>query len=167
MTIHADDIPGLMDAAQRFTASLGWKPEHKQKQEEIPDFYKDIDPTMPKWKREREYIERKKEWVRRNRLKMLRQFDLKVLIWLAELDDDRQGRAIWQMFQEGIILDTAKVDDMIAEWNASLQPGEARPTEARKMSDDVLDRHVQYVHFSRDLLDDFDSVWEEEWPEIE
>ena len=89
-----------------------------------------------------------------------------MLAWLADLPEEDQGRAIWQMFQEGIILDTAKVDDMIADWNASLPPGEAQPTEACRMSDDVLDRWTQYVRISRDLLDDPDRIHEEEWPEI-
>ena len=166
MKTYVDHISGLMEAARRFTASLGWQPEPEQ-QETEPDFYKGIDPSLPKWKRENEYLERKKEWVRRQRQKMLRRFDLKVLIWLAELPEDEQGRAIWQMHQEGVILDPGKVDDMIADWNASLTPGHAQPTEAAKMSDDVLDRWTQYVHINRDLFDDYDSILKEEWPEIE
>lgn len=164
MKAYADDIPGLMEAAQRFTASLGWEPKQ---QEARPDFGKGIDPMLPKWKREQEYVERMKEWVRQQRQKALRQFDLKVLIWLAELNEEEQGYAIWRMYQDGIILNPAKVDDMIADWNASLPPGKEQPTEARKMSDDVLDRWTQYLHVNRDLLDDFDTIWEEEWPEIE
>lgn len=70
------------------------------------------------------------------------------------------------MYQDGIILNPAKVDDMIADWNASLPPGKEQPTEARKMSDDVLDRWTQYVHINSDLLDDPDSIWAEEWPDI-
>ena len=165
MKIYVDDIPGLMESAQRLTASLGWNPE--QKGEAEPDFYKGIDPALPKWKRDQLYIERMQEWVRAQRLKALRQFDLKVLIWLAELDEDEQGRVIWQMFQEGIILDPAKVDDMIADWNAHSGMGYDYPKQPEKMSDDVLDRHAQYVKFSSGLLDDFDSIWEKEWPEIE
>lgn len=165
MKVYVDDIPGLMEAARRFTASLDWdKPEAEPAKQ--PDFYEGIDPTLPKWKREQEYIERMQEWVRQQRLKALRRFDLKVLIWLAELDDDEQERAIWQMFQDGIITDPAKVDDMIADWNASLAPGSAQPTEARKMSDDVFDRWTQYVHINSDLLDNPDSIWAEEWPDI-
>lgn len=165
MKVYVDDIPGLMEAARRFTASLDWdKPEAEPAKQ--PDFYEGIDPTLPKWKRDKLYIERMQEWVHQQRMKALRQFDLKVLIWLADLDDDEQGRAIWQMFQEGIILDPAKVDDMIADWHASLTPGSAQPTEARKMSDDVLDRWTQYVHINSDLLDDPDSIWSEEWPDI-
>ena len=166
MKIYVDDIPGLTETARRFTASLGWEQEQKQ-QEARPDFYEGIDPLLPKWKRELEYVDRLQKWMRQQRLKDLRQFDLKVLIWLAELPEEEQGRAIWQMWQEGIIPDPAKVDDMIADWNASLTPGKAHPTEARKMSDDVLDSWTQYVHIDRALLDDFDSIWEEEWPEIE
>lgn len=165
MKVYVDDIPGLMEAAQRFTASLGWS-DGEAELTARPDFYEGIDPTLPKWKRKQEYIERMQEWVRQQRLKALRRFDLKVLIWLADLDDDEQGRAIWQMFQDGIITDTAKVDDMIADWHASLTPGSAQPTEARKMSDDVLDRWTQYVHINSDLLDDPDSIWTEEWPDI-
>ena len=103
----------------RFTASLGWEPEPEQ--EEMPDFYEGIDQSLTKWQRDLEYIERKQEWVRRQRLKMLRQFDLKVLIWLAELDKEKQSSAVWQMFQDGIILDPVMVDDMIADWNATLR----------------------------------------------
>lgn len=165
MKIYVDDIPGLMEAARRFTASLGWS-DGETEPTARPDFYEGIDPTLPTWKREQEYIERMQEWVRQQRLKALRRFDLKVLIWLADLDDDEQKRAIWQMFQEGIINDPAKVDDMIADWNASLTPGSAQPTEARKMSDDVLDRWTQYVHINSDLLDDPDSILAEEWPDI-
>lgn len=166
MKVYVDNIPELMEAARCFTESLGWTPAEEERPAERPDFFEGIDPWLPKWKRERIYIERMQEWVRQQRLKALRRFDLKVLIWLADLDDDEQGRAIWQMFQEGIILDPAKVDDMIADWNASLTPGSAQPTEARKMSDDVLDRWTQYVHINSDLLDDPDSIWAEEWPDI-
>jgi hypothetical protein len=165
MKVYVDDIPELMEAARSFTASLGWG-DGEAEPTARPDFYEGIDPTLPKWKREHEYIERMREWVRQQRLAVLRQFDLKVLIWLADLDDDEQGRVIWQMFQEGIITDPAKVDDMIADWHASLTPGNAQPTEARKMSDDVLDRWTQYVHIYSDLLDDPDSIWAEEWPDI-
>ena len=161
MKIYVDDIPELMEAAQRFTASLGWN-DREAEPTARPDFYEGIDPTLPKWKREQEYIGRMQEGVRQQRLAALRQFDLKVLIWLADLDEDEQGRVIWQMFQEGIITDPAKVDDMIADWNASLTPGSAQPTEARKMSDDVLDCWTQYVHINGDLLDDPDSIWTEE-----
>ena len=165
MKTYVDDIPELMKAAHRFTASLGWdKPEAEPAKR--PDFYEGIDPWLPKAQRERIYLERLQEWAQEQKRKALRQFDLKMLVWLADLDDDEQGRAIWQMFQEGIILDPAKVDDMIADWNASLTPGAAQPTEARKMSDDVLDRWTQYVHTNGDLLDDPDSLWAEEWPEI-
>lgn len=164
MKAYADDIPGLMEAAQRFTASLGWEPKQ---QEARPDFGEGIDPFSPTWTSDQEFIERQNEWIRQQRQKKLRQFDLKVLIWLAELDEEEQGQVIWQMTQEGIILDPAKVDDMIADWNASLPPGKAQPTEARKMSDDVLDRYAQYLHINRDLLDNIDSIWEDEWPEIE
>ena len=166
MKIYVDDIPGLTEAALRFTASLGWEPEPEPEPEKMPDFYDGIDPALPKWERDLEYVDRKQEWIRRQRLKMLRRFDLKVLIWLAGLDDDEQERAVWQMFQEGIIQDPARVDDMIAGWNASLPPGESQPTEARGMSDDVLDRHTRYVHVRSGLLDDPDVIWEEEWPEI-
>lgn len=165
MKIYVDDIQDLMEAARRFTASLGWEPEQEE-EDTMPDFYEDIDQKLTRWQREKEYIERKREWVHQLRLKALRRFDLKVLAWLADLPEEDQGRAIWQMFQEGIILDTAKVDDMIADWNASLPPGEAQPTEACRMSDDVLDRWTQYVRISRDLLDDPDRIHEEEWPEI-
>ena len=165
MKVYVDDIPELMETARSFTASLGWS-DLEAEPTARPDFYEGIDPTLPKWKREQEYIERMQEWVRQQRLAALRQFDLKVLIWLADLDDDEQGRVIWQMFQEGIITDPAKVDDMIADWHASLTPGSAQPTEARKMSDDVLDRWTQYVHIYSDLLDDPDSIWAEEWPDI-
>ena len=161
MKVYVDDTPGLMEAARRFTASLGWS-DREAEPTARPDFYEGIDPTLPKWKREQEYIERMQEWVRQQRLKALRRFDLKVLIWLADLDDDEQKRAIWQMFQEGIITDPAKVDDMIADWNASLTLGAAQPTEARKMSDDVLDRWTQYVHINSDLLDDPDTLLAEE-----
>ena len=166
MKVYVDDIPELMEAARRFTASLGWNDGDGQQPAERPDFYEGIDPWLSKAKRERIYLERLQEWMREQRRKALRQFDLKVLVWLAELDDDEQGRAIWQMHQEGIILDPAKVDDMIADWHASLTPGSAQPTEARKMSDDVLDRWTQYVHIDSDLLDDPDSIWAEEWPDI-
>jgi len=165
MKIYVDDIQDLMEAARRFTASLGWEPEQEE-EETMPDFYEDIDQKLTRWQRDKVYIERKREWVRQQRLKALRRFDLKVLAWLADLSEEDQGSAIWQMFQEGIILDTAKVDDMIADWNASLPPGEAQPTEACRMSDDVLDRWTQYVRISRDLLDDPDRIHEEEWPEI-
>lgn len=165
MKIYVDDIQDLMEAARRFTASLGWEPEQAE-EETMPDFYEDIDPKLTKWQRGKVYVERKREWIRQQRLKALRRFDLKVLAWLADLPEEDQGRAIWQMFQEGIILDTAKVDDMIADWNASLPPGEAQPTEACRMSDDVLDRWTQYLCISCDLFDDPDSIWEEEWPEI-
>ena len=77
-----------------------------------------------------------------------------MLIWLAELDEDEQGRVIWQMFQEGIILDPAKVDDMIADWNAHNGMGYDYPKQPEKMSDDVLDRYTQYVHINSRLLDD-------------
>lgn len=166
MKVYVDDIPELMEAARRFTASLGWAAPEAEKPAERPDFYEGIDPTLSKWKRKRIYLERLQEWIREQRLKALRRFDLKVLIWLADLDDDEQGRVIWQMFQEGIITDPAKVDDMIADWNASLTSGAAQPTEARKMSDDVLDRWTQYVHINSDLLDDPDSILAEEWPDI-
>lgn len=169
MKICVDDIQDLMEEARRFTSSLGWEPGQEPEQEEeeaMPDFYEDIDPKLTKWQRDKEYIERKREWMRQHRLKTLRRFDLKVLAWLADLPEEDQGRAIWQMFQEGIILDMDKVDDMIADWNASLPPGGAQSTEARKMSDDVLDRWTQYLRISRDLFDDPDSIWEEEWPEI-
>lgn len=165
MKVYVDDIPGLMEAARRFTASLGWS-DGEAEPTKRPDFYEGIDPTLPKWKRDKLYIERMQEWAHQQRMKALRQFDLKVLVWLADLDEDEQGRAIWQMFQEGIILDPAKVDDMIADWHASLTPGAAQPTEARKMSDDVLDRWTQYVHINSDLLDNPDSIWAEEWPDI-
>lgn len=165
MKTYADDIPELMEAARQFTASLDWdKPEAEPAAR--PDFYEDIDPWLPKWKRDKLYIERMQEWAHQQRMKALRQFDLKVLAWMADLDEDEQGRIIWQMFQEGIILDPAKVDDMIADWHASLPAGSAQPTEARKMSDDVLDRWTQYVHINSDLLDDPDSIWSEEWPDI-
>ena len=103
----------------RFTASLGWEPEPEQ--EEMPDFYEGIDQSLTKWQRDLEYIERKQELVRRQRLNILLQFDLKVLIWLAELDKEKQSSAVWQMFQDGIILDPVMVDDMIADWNATLR----------------------------------------------
>ena len=165
MKVYVDDTPGLMEAARRFTASLGWS-DGEAEPTARPDFYDGIDPTLPKWKREQEYIGRMQEWARQQRLKALRRFGLKVLIWLADLDEDEQKRAILQMFQEGIITDPAKVDGMIADWHASLPPGESAPTEARKMSDDVLDRWTQYVHINSDLLDDPDSIWAEEWPDI-
>ena len=166
MNIRVDDIQDLMEAARRFTASLGWEPEQEE-EETMPDFYEDIDPKLPKWQREKVYIERMREWMRQQRLKALRRFDLKVLAWLADLPEEDQGRAIWQMFQEGIILDMDKVDGMIADWNASLPPGGAQPTEACRMSDDVLDRWTQYLHINRDLLDDIDKIQEEEeWPEV-
>jgi len=165
MKTYADDIPGLMEAARQFTASLGWdKPEAEPAKR--PDFYEGIDPWLPKEQRERIYLERLQEWAQEQKRKALRRFDLKVLAWLADLGDDEQERAIWQMYQDGIIPDPAKVDSMIADWNASLTPGSAQPTEARKMSDDVLDRWTQYVHISSDLLDDPDRLWAEEWPEI-
>jgi len=166
MKVYIDDIPELMEAAHRFTASLRVATVKEDRQPERPDFYEGIDKTLPKSQRERIYIERLQEWMRQQRLKALRRFDLKVLIWLADLDDDEQSRAIGQMFQEGIIPDPAKVDDMIADWHASLTPGSAQPTEARKMSDDVMDRWTQYVHINSDLLDDPDSIWAEEWPDI-
>lgn len=166
MKIYADEIPGLIEAAQRFTASLDWVSEPEQ-QTKKPDFYEDINPWLPKWKREQEYVERMQEWIRQQRRKYLRQFDLKVLIWLAELNEEEQGRVIWQMYQEGIILDPAKVDDMIADWNRHSGMGYAQPTESRKMSDDVLDRCIQYVGTNRHLLDRYDSISKEEWPEIE
>jgi len=162
---------GVRQAAVRFTGDESLLKsavtDDEDGREPMPDFYEGINPTLPKWKRDQLYIERMQEWVRAQRLKALRQFDLKVLIWLAELDEDEQGRVIWQMYQEGIILDPGKVDDMIAEWNASLPAGSAQPTETRKMSDDVLDRWTQYVHINGDLLDDPDTLWAEEWPEIE
>ena len=161
MKIYVDDIPELMEAARRFTASLGWN-DREAEPTARPDFYEGIDPTLPKWKREQEYIRRMQEWVRQQRLAALRQFDLTVLAWLADLDEDEQERAIWQMFQEGIIPNPAKVDDMIADWHASLTPGSAQPTEARKMSDDVLDHWTQYVHINSDLLDDPDTLLADE-----
>ena len=166
MKVYVDDIPELMETARHFTASLGWAPTEEDRQPERPDFYEGIDKRLPKSQRERIYIERLQEWMREQHRRVLRQFDLKVLIWLAELDEDEQGRAIWQMYQEGIILDPGKVDDMIDDWNASLPAGSAQPTEARKMSDDVLNRWTQYVHINSDLLDDPDSIWAEEWPDI-
>ena len=161
MKIYVDDIPELMEAARRFTASLGWN-DREAEPTARPDFYEGIDQMLPKWKREQEYIRRMQEWVRQQRLAALRQFDLKVLAWLADLDEDEQERAIWQMFQEGIIPNPAKVDDMIADWHASLTPGSAQPTEARKMSDDVLDHWTQYVHINSDLLDDPDTLLADE-----
>lgn len=149
-----------MEAARRFTTSLGWSMEPEQ-QEARPDFYEGIDLTWPKWKRDREYGERMMEWVHQQRLKALRKFDLKVLIWLAELDEDEQGRVIWQMHQEGIILDPGKVDDMIADWNAHDGMGYAYPKQPEKMSDDVLDRYTQYLHIDRNLLDDYEQYAEE------
>lgn len=166
MKVYVDDIPELMEAAHRFTASLGWAAPKAEKPSERPDFYEGIDPTLSKWKRDLKYIELLQEWMREQHRKALRRFDLKVLIWLTDLDEDEQGRAIWQMFQEGIILDPAKVDDMIADWHASLAPGESAPTEARKMSDDVLDRRTRYAPDDNGLLDDPDSIWAEEWPDI-
>jgi len=165
MKTYVDDIPELMEAAHRFTASLGWdNPEAKPAKR--PDFYKGIDRWMPNVERERIYLERLHEWMREQRRKKLWRFDLKVLIWLADLDEDEQERVIWQMFQEGIITDPGKVVDMIADWHASLTPGAAQPTEAHKMSDDVLDRWTQYVHTNGDLLDDPERIWAEEWPDI-
>ena len=170
VVLEGEEWQRVYEAVIRFTGdeSLRQKavPDAPEGQEARPDFYEDIDPRLPKWKRDQLYIEHMQEWMRRQRQKSLRQFDLKVLIWLADLDEEEQGRAIWQMHQEGIILDPAKVDDMIADWNASLTHGNAQPTEARKMSDDVLDCWTQYVHIYGDLLDDPDSIWAEEWPDI-
>jgi len=167
MKVYVDNIKDLMKAARHFTASLGWAPTEAEEPPGQPDFYEGIDPWLSKAKREQIYLERLQEWARRQRRMTLRRLDLKVLIWLADLDDDEQSRAIWQMFQEGIIPDPAKVEDMIADWHASLTPGETGPTEACMMSDDVLDRRTQYVHNCGDLLDDPERIWAEEWPDIE
>lgn len=156
--LEGDEWQQVYEAAIHFTGdeTLRQKavPDALDGQERRPDFNEGIDPTLPKWKRDQLYIEHLQEWTRQQRLKALRRFDLKVLIWLAELDEDEQGRVIWQMFQEGIILDPAKVDDMIADWNAHSGMGYDYPKQPEKMSDDVLDRYTQYVHINSRLLDD-------------
>lgn len=169
--LEGEEWQQVYEAAIHFTGdeTLRQKavPDALEGQEQRPDFYEGIEPWLPKWKRDQQYIERFREWVRQQRLKTLRRFDLKVLIWLADLPEEDQGRVIWQMFQEGIILDPAKVDDMIADWNAHSGMGYGYPKQPEKMSDDRLDRYTQYLHINRDLLDSYDGISKEEWPEIE
>lgn len=165
VVLEGEEWQRVYEAAIRFTGdeTLRQKAvtDAQEGQEARPDFYEGIDPRLPKWKRDQLYIEHMKEWARQQRQKSLRRFDLKVLIWLADLEEEEQGRAIWQMHQEGIILDPAKVDDMIADWNSRSGMGYDYPKEPEKMSDDRLDRYTQYLHINRNLLDDPEQYAEE------
>ena len=91
----------------------------------------------------------------------LRKYDDKVFYWLTEQSDDEQDEAIFQLHQEGIILDPDKVYRRLSDWYRNESAGNAQPKEAEKMSDDVLDRFTQYVHINRDLFDDPEMFAEE------
>lgn len=163
--LDGDTWEDVYEAAILFTGDETLReqavPDAEEGQEQRPDFYEGIDPRLPKIEREQKYIERMQEWIRQQRQKMLRRFDLKVLIWLADLPEEDQAFYIWQMKHEGVIDDPARVFDMIADWNAHGGTGYGYPKQPEKMSDDVLDRYTQYVHINRNLLDDPEMYAEE------
>jgi len=96
---------------------------------------------------------------RERRLKRIRGYEDQIELWA--FNQEMAIDLIEGLHQKGIILDIAKTYRHLSDWNKGCFYGYAQPTEAAPMSDDVLDRSVQYLHINRNLLDDPEQFTDE------
>ena len=106
---------------------------------------------VPLSRKEAKELRKKFDAIHRHRL---HKFDEAVFYWLVERDDEEQDAVIFRLFQLGELLDPEKIYDRLYDWYRRDGMGYAQPKEAKKMSDDILDRWTQYLHINRNLLDD-------------
>ena len=80
--------------------------------------------------------------------------DDRVFYRICFLDSDSRDAAISYLHQMGLIPDTRRFYRRLADWDKRSDNKGSYPEEPPKMSDDVLDRNVQYLRINRNLLDD-------------
>ena len=95
-------------------------------------------------------LSQKIEVIRKRKVKELTQYDL---IRLSELSYEKQVSAIYELVRRGYARNEEQLWQMVRACGDDFRLGQYNGKEPKPMSDDVLDRGIQYVSIAREIID--------------